>query len=126
MAHSIENTLESLKEENLELKLGAINKELASFKIDMHRHLDLILEQTSKTNGSVAKAIERISAIERENNKKEIENLKEELNKTKRETGFLRLLYNHKWVAILVVSFMYLFTIQEVRQLVFNWIKILG
>ena len=65
MTHNMDETIESLKEENLELKLGSIKKELTTFKVDMHRHLDLILEQTSKTNGSVARAMERINALER-------------------------------------------------------------
>jgi hypothetical protein len=137
MSHNIEEAVEELKAENLELKLGAIKKELTTFKTDIHRHLDLVMstnkeqldiieKNTEKTNGSVARAMEKINALEREDNKKQIEELKGELEKTKKETGFLRLLHNNRWVAILVVSFMYLFTIQEVRQLVFNWLKIIS
>lgn len=126
MSHNIEDAVEELKAENLELKLGAIKKELASVKTDLHRHLDLILEQTSKTNGSVARAMEKINALEREDNKKQIEVLRLEIEKTKKETGVLRLLHNNKWVAGILAGFMYLFTIQEVRELVFSWIKFIS
>jgi len=74
--------LENLKNENLELKLSAIRKEMSTLKVDLHRHLDMIIdkigevnEKVSLTNGSVAKVTERTNQLERQDNKAKIEKL---------------------------------------------------
>lgn len=126
MTHNIEETVESLREENLELKLGSIKKELATFKVDMHRHLDLILEQTSKTNGSVARAMERINALEREDNKRKIESLQNEVKDYKTKTKFWYTISTNKWIAGLIAACAYAFTIQEFRAAFFGLFKIGG
>ena len=72
MSQNVQETIDELRCENLELKLSSIKKEMAMMKVDFHRHMDLImetnsekfskiLEQTSKTNGSVARAMEKIA-----------------------------------------------------------------
>ena len=126
MSHNIEETIDNLKEENLELKLGAIKKELATFKIDMHRHLDLILEQTSKTNGSVARAMEKIHALEREENKKHIAEIKEEFDNYKAKMGFWYTIATKRWVAGIIGTLLYAFTIQEFRDAFFKAFKMFG
>jgi lipid II:glycine glycyltransferase (peptidoglycan interpeptide bridge formation enzyme) len=122
----MDGTVEELKAENLELKLSSIRKELEVFKVDMHRHLDLILEQTSKTNGSVAKAMEKISELERQENKQKIEELKIELKAHQKKTKFWTLLSTNKWIAGLIFAVMYAFTIPEFRSALVSIFKIVG
>lgn len=122
MSHTVEETIENLKEENLELKLNAIKKELATFKVDMHRHLDLVIttnkdqldkieKNTEKTNGSVARAMERINALEREENKKKIEELKDKLEAQEKKTKFWTILSSNKVFAIMALVTLYLLPI---------------
>lgn len=116
--------MEALKNENLELKLGDIRKDVASLKIDLHRHLDMILEKVSLTNGSVAKALDRISVLERQDNKIKIEELKSELRQYKQDTAFWHLVAKNKWVAGMIVFILYVMSIEELRNLVFNFISL--
>lgn len=102
MSHNIEETVEELKAENLQLKLDSIRKEVTVFKQDMHRHLDLILEQTSKTNGSVARAMEKISELERQDTKARVDELTLRLDEVKKETGPFTVIFKYKWVRILI------------------------
>ena len=117
MTHNIEDTVESLREENLELKLGSIKKELATFKVDMHRHLDLILEQTSKTNGSVARSMERINALERHDTMAKIEILEKKIDTIREETKPFRVITTNKWVRILIVTLISLIGLQGITGL---------
>lgn len=116
--------MEALKNENLELKLKDIRKDVASLKIDLHRHLDIILEKVSLTNGGVAKALDRISILERQDNKAKLEELKAEFKQYKQDTAFWHLIAKNKWVAGMVVFILYIMSIQELRNLVFNFISL--
>ena len=118
MSHEIEGKIKELEEENLELKLSSIRKDLATLKVDMHNHLEeldkkqvekleLILAQTSKTNGSVGRALERIANIEREDNKFNIEKLKEDLLEYKKQTRFWAILSTNKIVLATVLFTLY-------------------
>lgn len=124
MTQTSEETIQELRDENIELKLGSIRKELSAIKTDLHRHLDLIVEQTSKTNGSVGKALERIAAIEMENNRKRIEDLSDEVLDLKKELKFFRTLTNNKWIVALFATTMYALSIQEVRELIVSLLKL--
>lgn len=133
MSHTAEETVEDLKAENLELKLQAIKKELATFKVDMHRHLDLlidstkdqlsvIIKNTEKTNGSVARATEKIAELERQDNKAKVEELTKQLEQHKKDLTFFTVVGKNRWVArgiILVISLLY---IQEVRDAIFKFL----
>lgn len=125
MTHNVEETVEDLKAENLELKLDAIRKGVDIFKTDMHRHLDLILEQTSKTNGSVARAMEKIAEIEREDNKVKLEELKKMVEAHKENTKFWTLLSTQKWVVVPIVIAMYALTYSPFRKAIGEIFKII-
>ena len=134
MAHNARETVEELKAENLELKLQAIKEEMVVFKTDMHRHLDLLIDQTKeqlsvivgnteKTNGSVARAMEKIAELERQDNKRKLEELTKQLDQHKKDLTFFAVVGKNKWVArgiIFVISLLY---IQEVREAIFNAIS---
>lgn len=102
MSNINDDAIESLKAENLQLKLDSIRKEVSVFKQDMHRHLDLILEQTSKTNGSVGRALEKIATLERQDNYNRILELSERIDTIKDETKPFRVIATNKWVRILI------------------------
>lgn len=119
MSQNIEKAVEGLREENLELKLDAIRKGVELFKTDMHRHLDLILEQTSKTNGSVAKVMEKIASIEREDNKTKVAELSKELAQHRKDLTFFAVVGKNKWVARGILAVISLLYIQEVREAIF-------
>lgn len=123
--------LEELKSENLELKLSAIRKDVSSLKVDLHRHLDMIVEKigevndkVSLTNGSVARVTERINNLERQESKKKIEDLKQEFEQYKSDTAFWHIISKNKWVAGLIVFALYAFSIKEFRDLLLNILKI--
>src|SRR5574344_898070 len=107
MSQDIQEALEELRTENLELKLSGIRKEMASMKVDFHRHMDLvmetnkekfakILEQTSQTNGCVARAVEKIAALEREDSKRRLDALELKLKDYKEQTKFWTLVSSNK------------------------------
>lgn len=112
----LSDELEELKAENLELKLSAVRKDVASLKTDLHQHLDRILEQTSETNGSVARALERIHAIEKQDNKNKIDKLAKEFETYKKKNKFWTTLSENRWVAIVIIFLMYSLTIPEIRD----------
>jgi len=116
--------LEELKEENLELKLSAVRKDVASLKTDLHQHLDRILEQTSKTNGSVAKALERIHALEKQDNKNKIDKLTKEFEQYKKKNKFWNTLSENRWIVIMIIFLMYTLTIPEIREAVMMLLRI--
>jgi len=136
MSNNEDEIVEELKAENLELKLGAIKKELAVFKQDIHRHLDLVVDnmkdqfstvigQTSKTNGSVARALEKIAEIERQDNKTKIAELKLQFEKQQKDTKFWTTLASNKWMYIPVVIAVYALSYTEFRQMVGSIFKII-
>lgn len=134
MAHNSEELVEDLKSENLELRLQSIKKELATFKTDMHRHLDLLIDSTKdqlsiivanteKTNGSVARVTEKLAELERQDNKSKIEVLSNQLEQHKKDLTFFAVVGKNKWVArgiLFVISLMY---IQEVREAIFKFLS---
>jgi len=123
MSNNTEKSVEVLKEENLELKLDAIRKGVDIFKTDMHRHLDLILDQTSKTNGSVARAMEKIAMLEREDNKVKLEELNKRLDQHRKDLTFFTVVGKNRWVARGILVAISLLYIQEVREAIFSAIK---
>jgi hypothetical protein len=102
MSQNIEDTVEVLKAENLELKLDAIRKQFNLFRTDTQTHLNLILEQTSKTNGSVARAMERIAELERHDTKTKLNELKEMVLTYQKELNFWRLISTNKFIRWLI------------------------
>ena len=123
--------LEELKNENLELKLSAIRKDVSTLKVDLHRHLDMIVEKISEvndkvslTNGSVARASERINMLERQDSKNKIIELQQELCQYKEDTAFWHVVAKNKWVAGLIVFALYAFSIKEFRELLIGIFKI--
>lgn len=136
MSQDIQEALEELRTENLELKLSGIRKEMASMKIDFHRHMDLvmetnkekfakILEQTSQTNGSVARAVEKIAALEREDSKRRLDALELKLKDYKEQTKFWTLVSSNKWIAGTLLVALYILTLPEVRSQFFNLLKLI-
>ena len=136
MSQDIQEALEELKSENLELKLAGIRKEMALMKLDFHRHMDLVMEtnkekfdkvieQTSKTNGSVARAMEKIADIEREDNKRRIDALELKLKAYKEQTKFCTLVSSNKWIAGTFIVTLYILTLPEVRSQFFNLLKLI-
>lgn len=127
MSNTIDDTIQELRDENVELKLGSIRKELIALKTDLHRHLDVILEQTSKTNGSVADALKRLATLEREDNKQKIDNLEEELidlrDQYKSELKFFRVLGTNRWVIPFILFPLIVWNIPGVSEFLFQWIK---
>lgn len=119
-----EMELNELKNENLELKFAAIRKDVSNLKIDIHRHLDMILEQVSIVNKSVSEALERIYALERQDNKNRIDKLSEELENTKEELKFWRTISNNKWIVGLIAFVLYALSIQELRDLLLTLLRI--
>ncbi len=116
--------LEELKNENLELKLSAVRKDVASLKTDLHQHLDRILEQTSKTNGSVAKSLERIHIIEKQDNKTKIDKLLLEFKEYKEKTKFWTVLSENRWILFIIFFLTYTLSIYEVRESLFLLLKL--
>ena len=136
MSQDIQEALEELRTENLELKLSGIRKEMAAMKVDFHRHMDLvietnkekftkILEQTSQTNGSVARAVEKIAALEREDSKRRLDALELKLKDYKEQTKFWTLVSSNKWIAGTLLVALYILTLPEVRSQFFNLLKLI-
>lgn len=124
--------LENLKNENLELKLSAIRKEMSTLKVDLHRHLDMIIdkigevnEKVSLTNGSVAKVTERTNQLERQDNKAKIEKLEADFLQYKADTAFWHLIARNKWIAGLIIFALYAFSIKEFRDLLLNILRLI-
>lgn len=116
--------MEALKTENLELKLADIRKDVSNLKLDLHRHLDMILEKVSATNGSVAKALERIYSLERQDSKVKIEDLRRDFEKYKNDTVFWHLIAKNKWVAALIFFALYAMSISEIREMFFTLLNL--
>ena len=136
MSQDIQEALEELRTENLELKLSGIRKEMVAMKIDFHRHMDLvmetnkekftkILEQTSQTNGSVARAMEKIASLEREDSKRRLDALELKLKDYKDQTKFWTLVSSNKWIAGTLLVVLYILTLPEVRSKFFNLLKLI-
>lgn len=136
MTHDIEKTVEILKEENLELKLDDIRKKFEVFKTDVHRHLDLLMttnkdhldviqKNTEKTNGSVARVMEQIAAIEREDNKRRVEELSKKFEDYRDNTKIWETISTNRWVAGLIAAGFYALTYQEIRSTLGQVFKIL-
>ena len=136
MSQNVQETIDELRCENLELKLSSIKKEMAMMKVDFHRHMDLImetnsekfskiLEQTSKTNGSVARAMEKIADIERQDTQSRLQHLEAKVKEHKDQTKFWTLITANKWVAGLLVVVIYIITLPEIRTQFFNLLKLI-
>jgi len=129
---SLDDTqIEDLKNENLELKLAAIRKDVSVLKVDIHRHLDIIVDKISEindkvslTNGSVAKVTERINNVEKQDSKNKLEELRLEFEQYKNDTSFWYLIAKNKWIAGLMAFALYAFTIKEFRDLLLSIFKI--
>jgi len=136
MAQDVTETVEDLKAENLELKLDGIREQFRVFKTDIHRHLDLLMENnkeqlnnieknTNKTNGSVARVVEKLAELEREDNKNNILALREQLNELKTSTNFWTTMSSNKWMYIPIAVAIYALTYYEFRQIVSQVLKII-
>jgi len=120
-----EKELEILKNENLELKLSDIRKDMTNLKIDLHQHLDRILEQATLTNGSVARALDRIYTLERQDNKVKIDRITKEFEQYKQSMKFWHVVADNKWVTGIIFLVFYGFAIQEFREALFSIFKFL-
>jgi len=120
-----EKELEILKNENLELKLSDIRKDMTNLKIDLHQHLDRILEQATLTNGSVARALDRIYTLERQDNKVKIDRITKEFEQYKQSMKFWHVIADNKWVTGVIFLVFYGFAIQEFREALFSIFKFL-
>jgi len=136
MAQDVTETVEDLKAENLELKLDGIREQFRVFKTDIHRHLDLLMENnkeqlnnieknTNKTNGSVARVVEKLAELEREDNKNNILALREQLNELKTSTNFWTTMSSNKWMYIPIAVAIYALTYYEFRQIISQVFKII-
>jgi len=136
MAQDVTETVEDLKAENLELKLDGIREQFRVFKTDIHRHLDLLMENnkeqlnnieknTNKTNGSVARVVEKLAELEREDNKNNILALREQLNELKTSTNFWTTMSSNKWMYIPIAVAIYALTYYEFRQIISQVLKII-
>ena len=105
-------------------------------KVDFHRHMDLImetnsekfskiLEQTSKTNGSVARAMEKIADLERQDTQSKLISLEAKVKEHKDQTKFWTLVASNKWIAGILIVALYVITLPEVRSQFFNLLKLL-
>lgn len=134
MQNNAEEIVDDLKGEIIDLKLSSIRKDMATNKVDVHRHMDLviekfeeklthvtdkfddrfarILEQTSKTNGSVARALEKIAEIERQDIATKLEKLRFEVDEHKKQTKPWRIVSTTKWVRIAIVAMVVLIGLQ--------------
>lgn len=111
-----EKVIKELERENLELKLTAIKSDLENFKHEIQAKLNLILEQTSKTNGSVARVIKEIEDIKIANIERD--RVQNELQEYKKGTSFWYLLQNNKWIVIVSLLAASALTIVDVRELI--------
>ena len=111
-----EQTLKELEKENLELKLASLRKEILILREDLTRHLNLILDQTSKTNGSVARVMQQIHEIDQanENRDRDIQELKEHRKGTK----FWYTLQTNKWIVVPVILAFYALSRKEILELI--------
>jgi len=125
MSINKDETLEKLKEENLELKLNSIREEINSLKKDLYSKLDLILEQTGKTNGSVARTMEKIITIEKQDTLTKLEELKTRLDQQVNDTKFWTIISTNKWVTVMASISLYALTYTEFRTLVGNVFKLI-
>ena len=136
MSQNVQETIDELRCENLELKLSSIRKEMAMMKVDFHRHMDLImetnsekfskiLEQTSKTNGSVARAMEKIADLERQDTQSRLISLEAKVKEHKDQTKFWTLVASNKWIAGVLIVALYVITLPEIRSQFFNLLKLL-
>ena len=116
-----EQTLKELEKENLELKLASVRKEILTLREDLTRHLNLILDQTSKTNGSVARVMQQIHEIEQanENRDRDIQELKDH----KQGTKFWYTLQTNKWIVIPIVIAGYALSLKEIQLLIVSLLK---
>lgn len=112
MLNNVEKTLEDLKDENLKLKFNSIKSELATLKTEIHRDLELILVQTSKTNSSVAKVMERTSTLEREDNKTRIQILEKKMQEHKKLTEPWTTISSQRWIRVVLIILITMLTLQ--------------
>lgn len=127
-------TVDDLKGEIVDLKLSSIRKDMATNKVDMHRHMDLViekfeeklshvsekfddrfarvLEQTSKTNGSVARAMEKIAEIERQDVATKLEELRKEVEEHKKKMRPWSIISTTKWVRVVLIAILVLVGLQ--------------
>ena len=93
-----DQTIKELEKENIELKFSSVRADIQSFKHDIKTQLDLILAQTSKTNGSVAKVMKDIHDIQQENIERD--RALDEFKAYKKGTSFWYLIQTNKWIII--------------------------
>lgn len=116
-----EQTLKELEKENQELKLAAIRKDISTLREELTRHLNLILEQTSKTNGSVARVTQQIHDIQQANETRDRDI--QELKDHKQGTKFWYTLQTNKWIVIPIVIAGYALSLKEIQLLIVSLLK---
>lgn len=120
MAHIISNDekLRAQDKEITELKISALDDKFNSFKEEVLQSLKLILEQTSKTNGSVAKVVESIHKHELENIERD--RALDDLNKHREGTMFWYTIQTNKWIALLAAVALLSISSAEIKELLFK------
>jgi hypothetical protein len=127
-----EQLMKDQEREILELKLAAMRRELSMFREEMSKHLTFIqsiqetklnqiLEQTSKTNGSVARVMKDIHIIQEGNIERD--RALDDLVKHKTGTSFWYTLQTNKWIAIFMIISMWAMSVKEFRDLLISIIK---
>lgn len=117
------DTNDKVREQDKEitdLKIQALRNELALFRDDVKTHLNLILEQTSKTNGSVARVVKEISDIK--DREKEVERALDELQEHKKGTSLWYTIQTNKWIALLAALACLALSTQEVREVLIKFL----
>jgi hypothetical protein len=111
----IKKTIDVLKDENLELKLSDVRKDVLFLEEKMCSRLDKIddnilelIEHVKKTNGSVARVQEQANKIEQ--TEKDHFEFRENIDKIDEETKTIRWLIKHPKTlgAIIILPFMFL------------------
>jgi predicted nucleic acid-binding Zn-ribbon protein len=116
--------LSQLEKENIDLKLMNISDRITSMGEEFTYKLDKILEQTTKTNGSVLDQRKRLEELEKEKIVLEmkLKDLQGHFTNLEQDVKPIRsLLSTPKIVAAVSAwALTYLFSIKEVRDVIFN------
>ena len=127
MSDDVEKTIGDLKQENLDLRFTVIRNDIEGFKTTLVGHLTRIEGQTLKTNGSVARVVQRLADVEKL--QEEVTRIEAENNTAisilKEHTKVLGVLVDKKWVSIVTLACMYALTLEPVRTYIGAMVKIL-
>lgn len=121
---SSDNQISYLQKENLELKLVNLSDRITNMGEEFTYKLDKILEQTTKTNGSVLDQRKRLEELEKEKIilEMKLKDLQGHFTHLEQDVKPIRsLLSTPKIVAAVSTwALTYLFSIKEIRDIIFS------